>query len=367
MKKGFFLVFVLVFCVTATYPSGRLLTNHFIIGSAFGDRIWVMDWEIPPNVGGDLRMLRSTVITAPGSVGWVGTSTVNAQGNFSVDFYYQDGPDDIDGRSIQFEFDTFRKLREFSIQAEYGGYSGGTFRARTGAVRGRVGLVQPDFDVAFQKYRDATGRPAGPQTQIFDNDSDFFPVATGYEWDAFYAAQVVFQRSTGDFFGDFVSLKPNGKPNDDLKRYRFQNDVVNVALGDRFQARVGFTYTVATRDVKVEGTTYKTAVALNQFNSDNTPIDSRIIYNFKPIPERILNAAVFNSVYIASYDDRRWLMAGVPAGGKFITVAWEFDAETLQTLNKQTIISKADLNRWNTDSTYALYGTHTRYYDDDDW
>ena len=370
MKKNLFLLLILVSFASISFPSTTGDSKRVIFGGTTAGDIFVRDYQILSS--GRWDKVRDLKFKALGPVGTIAATRPNDNQLFSVYYTYEQNQE-IKARNVQIDFTDFRIKKDVAISATYGSFSIGTWQTQADLkIRGRFSSVEQDGDVVTQNTANASGKPGAKRTQIFNNDDDFFPVSTSFDWRGHQTAQVLFQKSSGDFFADFNSLRPNGKPGNNLRRYRFNSDVLNISLGLRYTHSNGLnTYAVATRDHKLEGTTHKTSLSLNLFNADtNEPIDSRLVYNYRTLPTtNLLNAAAFNTTYIYDAFDRNqpeqsdsYVIYGFPKGGKLLTYAQQFNPFTLAKVRNQVLVGKNDPILQMADQFYGLYAVGFRYY-----
>ncbi len=223
MKKSLLVLLVLACFVSASFPAVTGDPNRFIFGGTTGGTIFVRDYGILPS--GKFDKLRDLSFVAKGPVG---TITVSAPINnkFNLYYTYQDNGQPK-GRNVALDYEKFEVLGERGLSTQFGTYSIGGFVTQAQSSNPfRWDFVDIGYNVVTQKTRLETGNPFGQKTQIFDNDNDFFPASTSIAWGGTHSAQILFQRSTGDFFGDFRSLTPQGKPVNDAKRYRFNSNTL---------------------------------------------------------------------------------------------------------------------------------------------
>jgi hypothetical protein len=364
MKKNLFLVLILSSFASISFPdTAGDGPKHVIFGGTTGSRIFVRDYQILSSGRWDL--VRDLVFDAKGPVGTIAGTRPNDENQFSLYYTYEQNQQ-ILGRNVRIDFTNFQIKKDVALSGTYGSFSFGTWRIQAELKnRGRLSSVETDSDVVTQKTADASGKPGAKKKEIFNNDNAFVPVSTSFDWNGTHTAQVLLETTSGDFFAVFRSLSRRGKPNNDIKGFSFNSDVGNISVGVRYTHPNGLnTYTVATRDFKLEGQTFKTSLGLNLFNADeHSPLSNRLVYNYKNLGSaNLFNAAVLNTTYIYDVVDRdqpqnswSYLIYGFPKGGKLLTYAQQFNPFTLAKVRNQVLVGANDPILQNADHVYGLY------------
>jgi hypothetical protein len=233
MKKNLFLLLILASFASISFPSTTGDgPKHVIFGGTTAGRIFVRDYEILSSGRWDL--VRDLVFDSKGPVGTIAATRPNDNNLFSIYYTYEQNQT-ILGRNVQIDFTNFQIKKDVVLSGTYGTFALGTFRIQADLKsRRRLSSVEEDGDVVTRNTSDASGKPGAKEKQIFNNDQEFFPISTSFDWKGTHTAQVLFQASSGDFFADFRGLSPRGKPKNDIKRFRFNSDVINISVGVRY-------------------------------------------------------------------------------------------------------------------------------------
>lgn len=362
MKRNLFLLSILVTFVSISFPSTSGEMRRIIFGGTTAGRIFVRDYQILGN--GRWDQLRELSFNSLGPVGTLASTRPNQQLKFSV-FYTYEQNQEIKARNVRIDYEKFEIESDTALSGNFANFDLGVWRIQGGLTnRYRFSSTEQDHDVVSQKIRDTSGKPFKKKTQIFNNDEDFLPVSTSFDWWGTHTAQILFQRSTGDFFGDFRGITRSGKPQNDLVRYRFNSDVLNVSVSGRYTKDGSDSYVVATRDFKREGSTFKTSVSLNLFDAENhRPLDSRLVYNYRNVASDIqLSALALKTTILYEANDRdqpedsrSYLIAGFPKGGKLLTYLQQYDRFSLIKDFNQVLVGPNDPIFQNSDHFYGYY------------